>query len=826
VYQPKTGTILQGAIKMNPRPPRTRKKFPLGRLFLYVILLIAILTPIPINNPVEATLWVDNELTLPQAADIPEAQSEADIELKTDDDPIIGQQGLDVTLEGYEIQINSEGIATGDPNGSHSKYAWPFTVVQMGHVIQSYQNYSSGTSQAYFHHGIDMIAPNGTQVFTRSGGQVVNIENYQPGNSLYWEVAILDPEGYVWQYHHIDRSTIPQSIFDKFTEYKTNPKTGGYVPPNTHIGNIVYWSVTSFGYRFNHIHLNILAAGDVFINPLEFHETLVDNQAPEIQGIGLLFNGTITAGNFVASTQFDNYGFYVRARDLFLSSVYYLPPHKTEFRIDGGDWVTTWEFHDLPGGSNINTYVNEYFVAPPTCGNYTCRDFYINLGFIPGSRYQFPTAPGEHTIEVRVWDYNGNSTTSSFTWTNEFTPDEPDKCVEIPVHSGTFLQQTNSTHNWGGNNVIYARRNIQEGQRALHPLLKWDLSNIPQDAQVTSAEIALRVTGATTTVFNLYYLKQDWIEGNLSGAASNSSANWNTYNGTTAWGQAGARSTTNDRGTSNLWNATSSSYNSTGLRTITLNSNGVNIVQSWVDKSLENYGMTIQPTTGDGTLTFSSKENTTYQSPTLKVCFNYGDPTNHPPTALGQTVQTTMNTPVSITLSGIDEDEDALSFRITRGPSHGQLGDFNPSRSTLLYTPEEDFIGEDSFSFVANDGFVDSEPADINIWVGNPTSANLVSFSGAYQNRVNQINWETANLNSFLGCDLYRAESADGEHILIRSIPLFDTTIFEYLDPDITFGKLYFYWLNCFGGSGLGMEEFGPIEVRSGIQSFIPMILQ
>ena len=50
--------------------------------------------------------------------------------------------------------------------------------------------------------------------------QVVNIENYQPGNSLYWEVAILDPEGYVWQYHHIDRNTIPQSIFDKYNEWK------------------------------------------------------------------------------------------------------------------------------------------------------------------------------------------------------------------------------------------------------------------------------------------------------------------------------------------------------------------------------------------------------------------------------------------------------------------------------------------------------------------------------------------------------------------------------------------------------------------------------
>ena len=32
--------------------------------------------------------------------------------------------------------------------------------------------------------------------------------------------------------------------------------------------------------------------------------------------------------------------------------------------------------------------------------------------------------------------------------------------VQIPVQADTFLQQTNTNYNWGGNNVIYARRNI------------------------------------------------------------------------------------------------------------------------------------------------------------------------------------------------------------------------------------------------------------------------------------------------------------------------------------------------------------------------------
>ena len=145
------------------------------------------------------------------------------IALAMEDDPPEEYRGKTITSVGSEgsgavIQEESFGIAWGDPDGPHSVYSWPFTFVQMGHAIQSYQNYSSGTSAAYFHHGIDMIAPNGTQVYTRSGGQVVNVENYQPGQAIYWEVAILDAEGYVWQYHHIDEPTIPDLIYQKLAK--------------------------------------------------------------------------------------------------------------------------------------------------------------------------------------------------------------------------------------------------------------------------------------------------------------------------------------------------------------------------------------------------------------------------------------------------------------------------------------------------------------------------------------------------------------------------------------------------------------------------------
>jgi hypothetical protein len=98
-------------------------------------------------------------------------------------------------------------LATGDPTlkTQHGVYEWPFNLDSIGWSMQSYQDYG-GTP--YFHHGMDMMKIYGTNVFNRSGGQVINVENYG-GSEYYWEVAILDPDGYIWQYHHIKYGDYP-----------------------------------------------------------------------------------------------------------------------------------------------------------------------------------------------------------------------------------------------------------------------------------------------------------------------------------------------------------------------------------------------------------------------------------------------------------------------------------------------------------------------------------------------------------------------------------------------------------------------------------------
>ncbi|WP_324725975.1 Ig-like domain-containing protein [Actomonas aquatica] len=89
-------------------------------------------------------------------------------------------------------------------------------------------------------------------------------------------------------------------------------------------------------------------------------------------------------------------------------------------------------------------------------------------------------------------------------------------------------------------------------------------------------------------------------------------------------------------------------------------------------------------------------------------------PGNDLPVAAGQSVSTDEDTSVAFTLTGSDIDGDALSYTVIEGPTHGSLSGTAPA---LSYTPEANFAGPDAFTFVVNDGTVDSAPATVAITV-------------------------------------------------------------------------------------------------------------
>jgi type VI protein secretion system component Hcp/Ca2+-binding RTX toxin-like protein len=86
----------------------------------------------------------------------------------------------------------------------------------------------------------------------------------------------------------------------------------------------------------------------------------------------------------------------------------------------------------------------------------------------------------------------------------------------------------------------------------------------------------------------------------------------------------------------------------------------------------------------------------------------------HDPAANAQSISTDEDTATGVTLSGSDADGDSLTFTVTSGPAHGTL---SGSGANLTYTPAANYNGPDSFTYVANDGWTDSEAASVSLTV-------------------------------------------------------------------------------------------------------------
>ncbi|MSU31558.1 MAG: tandem-95 repeat protein [Pedosphaera sp.] len=87
---------------------------------------------------------------------------------------------------------------------------------------------------------------------------------------------------------------------------------------------------------------------------------------------------------------------------------------------------------------------------------------------------------------------------------------------------------------------------------------------------------------------------------------------------------------------------------------------------------------------------------------------------NDAPVANSLTVEAVEDTESAVVLAGSDVDRDALSYTIVLEPVNGKLTGTAPN---LVYTPNLDVSGADSFTYKINDGTADSDVATVSITV-------------------------------------------------------------------------------------------------------------
>jgi VCBS repeat-containing protein len=102
-------------------------------------------------------------------------------------------------------------------------------------------------------------------------------------------------------------------------------------------------------------------------------------------------------------------------------------------------------------------------------------------------------------------------------------------------------------------------------------------------------------------------------------------------------------------------------------------------------------------------------------------------PVNDAPVAVNDTYQTPIGSPLQVKSSGVltndsDPDNDKITAILISNPSHGKIT-LNADGS-FLYIPDKYFQGEESFTYVANDGVFNSNTARVIINIpGNSASA-------------------------------------------------------------------------------------------------------
>ncbi|MCU1497907.1 MAG: Poxvirus family protein, partial [Acidimicrobiales bacterium] len=130
-------------------------------------------------------------------------------------------------------------------------------------------------------------------------------------------------------------------------------------------------------------------------------------------------------------------------------------------------------------------------------------------------------------------------------------------------------------------------------------------------------------------------------------------------------------------------------------------------------------------TKGSESFTYTVSDNapSTSSPGTVAILIN-----NTAPVATAATVSAPRQVATAISLSGTDVNADALTFAVQDAPGKGSLS--CSTEGVCTYTPNVGALGTDSFTFVANDGTTNSEPATLTINLSNTApTANAASVT-------------------------------------------------------------------------------------------------
>ena len=221
--------------------------------------------------------------------------------------------------------------------------------------------------------------------------------------------------------------------------------------------------------------------------------------------------------------------------------------------------------------------------------------------------------------------------------------------------SDTYISQNAPTSNFGLSATLLADGDDPSSSgNDLASLILWDLSSIPPGSTVDSAEIEIEVFNVSGGAYDIYEMKRDWFE---------TGATWNIYSPGNAWETPGA-SGAGDRGSSILATITAGSL---GSYKVILNTDGLAVVQGWVDTPSSNHGVIIaNSSTTDGLDFWSSEYSTASQRPRLTVRYSSFVDTQAPDAPAGLSLVSKTDTQVDLQWNASADNVGVDHYRVFR----------------------------------------------------------------------------------------------------------------------------------------------------------------
>ena len=137
------------------------------------------------------------------------------------------------------------------------------------------------------------------------------------------------------------------------------------------------------------------------------------------------------------------------------------------------------------------------------------------------------------------------------------------------------------------------------------------------------------------------------------------------------------------------------------------------------------------------------------------------NPVNDAPTVEALAFTGTEDQPLTGQLTASDVEADAITYTLVDGPQYGEI-DLNPDGS-FTYTPAADLAGEDSFTFIANDGQADSAVATVTLSIAAENDVPLAEAGATSGDEDTEITGQVSAVDPD-GDPLSYAVTSDAAH--------------------------------------------------------------